>query len=131
MRKSPEKNLGGSVVLVLSAANELLILKRPDWVSWAPSKWGLPGGKIEEGETPMEAAIREALEETTLSIQNLKDVGLPLDKGLYSFYTSAYMGQVQIDYEHEDWAWVSRAQIKNYSLAPNLLSMYDWVLKYG
>ena len=123
--------MGGSVVLVLGAANELLILKRPAWVSWAPSKWGLPGGAIEEGETPMEGAIREAMEETTLSVENLKDVGLPLDKGLHSFYTNTYMGEVQIDYEHEDWTWSCRDQIENYSLAPNLLSMYDWVLEHG
>tara|TARA_B100000700_G_C14780615_1_gene731149 strand:- start:469 stop:828 length:360 start_codon:yes stop_codon:yes gene_type:complete len=119
------------MVLVLDGTNQLLILKRPDWVSWAPGKWGLPGGAIEEGETPMEGAIRETMEETTLAVFNLKDVKLPLDKGLHSFYTRSYKGQVVIDKEHDEWVWVSRQEIEKYDLAPNLLPMYDWVLKYG
>lgn len=42
--------------------NTLLILKdRPEWQK---GRLNLPGGKIEEGETPEEAATRELLEET-------------------------------------------------------------------
>jgi|TARA_R110000824_G_scaffold31488_1_gene102398 8-oxo-dGTP pyrophosphatase MutT (NUDIX family) len=129
--KSQGRNLGGSVVLVLDRTNQLLILKRPNWVSWAPGKWGLPGGKIEEGEAPKEAAVRETKEETTLAVHNLKNVTLPLDKGLHPFYTRSYTGQVVIDEEHEEWVWVTRQEIEKYDLAPNILPMYDWVLKHG
>jgi len=38
--------------------------------------WQLPGGWIEAGEAPREAARREVLEETGLSLQDLKFVGL-------------------------------------------------------
>jgi 8-oxo-dGTP diphosphatase len=42
--------------------NTLFILKdRPEWQK---GKLNLPGGKIEEGETPEEAAVRELKEET-------------------------------------------------------------------
>lgn len=119
------------MVLVLQADDLLLILKRPDWVSWAPGKWGLPGGAIEKGETPQAAATREAKEETMLEVINLRDVKLPLDKTLFAFYTRDYGGTVQIDHEHDDWAWVGRGEIENYDLAPNLLAMYDWVLDHG
>jgi|TARA_R110000824_G_scaffold270486_2_gene458974 8-oxo-dGTP diphosphatase len=129
--KSHKRNLGGSMVLVLDGTNQLLILKRPNWVSWAPGKWGLPGGAIEEGETPMQGAIRETMEETTLAVHNLKNVTLPLDKGLHPFYTRSYTGQVVIDAEHEEWVWVGRQEIEKYDLAPNILPMYDWVLKHG
>ena len=37
--------------------------------------WEFPGGKIEEGETSEEAAIREMIEETGLQILNLKYKG--------------------------------------------------------
>lgn len=37
--------------------NSVLLLKRPD------GSWGFPGGKIEMGETPLDAALRESSEE--------------------------------------------------------------------
>jgi 8-oxo-dGTP pyrophosphatase MutT (NUDIX family) len=33
-----------------------------------------PGGKIEEGETPLQAAKREVFEETNLAVEKLKKV---------------------------------------------------------
>lgn len=35
----------------------------------------IPGGKIEEGETGVEAAIREVKEETGIEVSNLEEVG--------------------------------------------------------
>lgn len=32
------------------------------------NQWGLPGGKVEKGETPRQAAIREMVEETGVSL---------------------------------------------------------------
>lgn len=47
-----------------NAEEVLLVLKnRPPWQA---GRYNLPGGKIEEGETPEEAAIRELKEETGL-----------------------------------------------------------------
>lgn len=37
--------------------------------------WELPGGKIETGETPVEAAVRETWEETGAIIRNVKQIG--------------------------------------------------------
>ncbi|MGA3020772.1 MAG: NUDIX domain-containing protein [Candidatus Micrarchaeales archaeon] len=39
------------------------------------NKWLPPGGHVEENETPMEAAIREALEETGLRVKILDSAG--------------------------------------------------------
>lgn len=126
-----KRNLGGAVVLITDTKKRVLILKRPPGINWAPDVWGLPGGAIEPGETPLEAAIRETKEETTLDVEDVRKIKLPLDSGLHAYYTDRYSGKVEIDFEHEDWRWVSRSDIKTYELAPGLLDMYDWVLNHG
>jgi ADP-ribose pyrophosphatase YjhB (NUDIX family) len=46
--------------VVLNDKNELLCIRRM-------GKWDLPKGKVEKGESPAEAAVREVVEETGLS----------------------------------------------------------------
>ncbi len=123
--------LVAAVVVILNKRDEVLILKRPHWIDWSPDKWALPGGKIEENETPLTAAIRETKEETTLDVRKLKIINLILDNPIAPYYTRHYTGNVQIDFEHTDWTWASRADIETYDLAPGVLKLYDWVLQNG
>ena len=123
--------LNGAIVVVLNKRDEVLILKRPSTDDWAPNKWALPGGKLEPNESPLSAAIRETKEETTLDVRKLKIINLTLDNPIAPYYTRHYTGNVQIDFEHTDWAWVARADIETYDLAPGVLKLYDWVLQNG
>jgi 8-oxo-dGTP diphosphatase len=60
------KQPGVGIGVVIWRGDKVLLIKRGN----APRKgeWGLPGGKQEFGETIMEAAVREAREETGLDI---------------------------------------------------------------
>ena len=129
--KSVSMKITGAIVVIINDENKTLLLKRPNWIKWAPGKWAFPGGKIEKGETTLAAAIRETYEETQLAVGNLKEVKVLPDRPVAVYYTYEYEGEVEIDFEHDDWAWVSMAEAPAYELAPDVLETYDWVLKNG
>jgi len=118
----------GSVVVILNAKDEALILKRSPGDYWCAGKWGYPGGKLDAGETAEEAVIRETKEEANLDVTDLVPVTLELSRTLGMYYTRSYTGDIKIDFEHTAWMWVSRSEIENYDLSDNTLEIYDWVL---
>ena len=56
--------------LIFNQNREILLVKTHKW----KDKFGLPGGKIDLGETAERALIREIKEETNLDIQNIEFV---------------------------------------------------------
>jgi ADP-ribose pyrophosphatase YjhB (NUDIX family) len=61
-----EKQFTASVYIL--EGDKVLLLFHPKLQKWLP-----PGGHLEEGELPTECAIREALEETGLQVELIKD----------------------------------------------------------
>lgn len=51
---------------LLDRTGAVLLQLRDDKAPYYPNVWGLPGGAVEPGETPLEAATRELLEESAL-----------------------------------------------------------------
>jgi len=88
------KKMKGSAVVILDDDSNMLLLLRSAKSRWMPKKWGLPGGKIETGETPEEAAIREVKEEANLNVENLTYLKDLSDKWVDLFYTTDYDGDV-------------------------------------
>lgn len=80
--------------------------------------WDLPKGKIEQGESKQEAALRELKEETGLSATILdcfeeqlsyffRHKGELISKTVYFFIAEAELGKVILSDEHIGFAWLS------------------------
>lgn len=121
--------MSGAIVVILNEKDELLVLKRPHFVKWAPNQWGLPGGKIEPDETPLQAAVREVREETTLEVEDLRLGDPDLKDPVVVYYTRKYRGSVELDFEHTDFKWASREELTKLDLAPGIFNMYSWVIE--
>lgn len=79
-----------------------------------PDTWGLPGGRIESGETLIEAIVRECEEELGGMPDYIKLV--PLEKfttadqhfAYHTFFCSVATEFVpQLNHEHTGWAWLA------------------------
>ena len=87
-----------TVLILIEDGNRILLQNRvkDDWKGYA-----LPGGHVEAGESFVEAAVREAKEETGLRIKNPRLVGVkqfPIPNGRYVvflFKATEFDGQVQ------------------------------------
>jgi len=119
------KMIKGAFVVILDATDRALLLLRPSWINWGANQWGFPGGKLEDGETPLQAAVRETKEETELEVSNLVETHPGVAPVLRAYYTRDYVGNVKIDFEHDDWKWMSRDEMLQYPLAPGVLDIYD------
>ena len=63
---------------VILSEGRILMLKRPDGCRSFPGRWSLVSGKIEQGESPVEAARREIMEETQINVANPDEVLKPI-----------------------------------------------------
>ena len=104
----------GAAVVIFDEEGRVLLLLRPKNMSWAPGKWALPGGHIEEGESPMMAAVREVREETTLALPNPQQFHVSDNGEVVYFVAEVGEPNVQIDWEHDDFAWVYPEDLTNY-----------------
>lgn len=65
------RNPSPAVDMIIEIAGGIVLIERKN----EPFGWALPGGFVDYGETLEQAAIREAMEETSLAIGNLRLLG--------------------------------------------------------
>ena len=116
--KPPKLQCYGDSIVRNSKGDILLLLRSSD-NDFQPNKWGLPGGKIEEGETPEEGTVRELKEETNLTAKSFRKVAeKPLDKDSTIYYyeveTEETEHLVSLDSEeHNNYCYMSVEEIKS------------------
>ncbi|NEP57498.1 MAG: NUDIX domain-containing protein [Symploca sp. SIO2G7] len=109
--------------LVANSSGQVLIVKTTKW----KGAWGVPGGKVEWGETLEAALLREFYEEVGLELTQVR-FGLlqeaVLDSQfvkeahfiLINYYAFSVSETITPNEEIEEWAWVAPQQALDYPL---------------
>jgi 8-oxo-dGTP pyrophosphatase MutT (NUDIX family) len=141
------------VGIVIYSKDQKILLGKKDNKSVYAGCWAIPGGGIEEGETKIQATIRETLEETGLDISRyklfllddemagesekiLRDTGEKvIAKMKFSTYGVKIDDKLAKDIivssneEFLEFMWADIANIKNLKLTPPLAAIFK-KLKY-
>jgi len=127
--KQSEERVNGDVALAVPVHNEkFLILERSEQNS-SSGEWVFPGGKIEESESPREAALRELEEETGLAGEILETGETYIGEGelgywkIYPFHVKVESLEVKLDYEHSDHKWLDFSKLQEHDTMGQLKSL--------
>jgi 8-oxo-dGTP diphosphatase len=117
------QTVGAFAVIFDSGAN-VLLCHRTD-----RDAWNLPGGRVEPGETPQEAVVREVLEEVGLQVRVERLLGVhpvPTQHDLvFTFLCVPVGGVLSISSEADRVAWFSRAKLPANTLPRHLERIED------
>ena len=109
----PEGYRQAAGAIIRDAQGRILLLRRSPKETSKHGLYELPGGKLEEGETPEEAARIEAQEESGLPVVNLQALEPHVDHDMQKVYHGfvsdvdpEHTGDVQLSEEHDDHQWV-------------------------
>ena len=124
------------VSLVIEHEGAVLLGRRHPESEHAPGAWDVISGRVEAGESPHEAALREGYEETGLHF----DVLAPIDTFHFlrgpdrqeavgiTFHCRAHGRNAKLSREHTEFAWVSAEQARAKGLPKGLLRCIGTVL---
>lgn len=114
--KVPIPTVGG---LIFNQEDEVLMIRTHKW----SDLWGIPGGKIQWGETSGAALEREILEETNLRVSEIEFVLVQDCISSREFYRDAHFlllnytcraqspCEVRLNEEAQEWRWVSLEKV--------------------
>ena len=113
-----------TAVALIDVDGRILLAKRPEGKSLA-GLWEFPGGKVEAGETPEAALIRELREE--LGIDTKESCLAPLTFASHSYddfhllmplFACRRWQGIPTPREGQTLAWVRAADLRNYPMPP-------------
>ncbi|WP_194793101.1 NUDIX hydrolase [Raineyella fluvialis] len=117
-------------VIIVNERRQILLVQRGHEPQ--RGRWTVPGGRIERGESPAQAAVREAFEETGLRVRiqrEVLNVRLPTGDGrefdVHDFLAAVVGGELVAGDDADDVRWVSRDEVSSLELTENLLDYLE------
>ena len=111
-------------IALINNENEILLSKRPE-KKHLSGFWEFPGGKVEEGETPEKALIREVKEELNIDINNKCIAPLSFSEFNYNnfqllllLYICRRWDGVPMSMENNKLEWVKPNMLRDYKMPP-------------
>lgn len=121
MQNYEPKNKCNVAVGIIEKNGKVLIAKRVGKDNWGP-KWSFLGGKVDGCETLHECLQRELQEELNIEAEIGDYFGTNhfyLNGKLYelhAFKVNHFTGQIKLNDEHTDFAWVAPHELDNYEI---------------
>ena len=111
-------------IALINNDNEILLSKRPK-KKHLSGFWEFPGGKVEDGETPEKALIREVKEELNIDINNKCIAPLSFSEFDYNnfqllllLYICRRWDGVPMSMENNKLEWVKPNMLRDYKMPP-------------
>ncbi|UOR13602.1 (deoxy)nucleoside triphosphate pyrophosphohydrolase [Halobacillus amylolyticus] len=100
-----------------------------------PLHWEFPGGKIQEGEKPEEALVREINEELGCTIEvKRKIVETNEDNDNTTINLSTFFSEIKtgtpLAFEHDKIQWIHKRELNSLKWAPADIPTVEFITKY-
>ena len=116
--------------ILYTDGEKILLLKRNG--SDNEGTWAIPGGKVEKGESYLDAARRESIEECGKVLGNRIEDFQSRD-GAHHFYTYLYSVskpfECELSKEHSKWKWVNLNEVEKMNLHPRFKESWPTFLR--
>jgi len=109
-----------AAVILVNSENKILIMKRSAGKKSHPNLWGLPAGGVKKNESLELAASREVLEETGLTVTDLKKgptLPVQVEDTIHEvnyFIGKSVSNEVLLNSEHTMYKWVDTQESLKY-----------------